>query len=114
MSSEGLIISGLRELRFSSDPNGANSITSVYRYIRKAWKLWQRKQNVEQIVGLHSRYKRHIWYLQNLPLFGVLLLVFATITIIRNCERTVLVGVGLACVVERGEHLIFIVLKVTV
>jgi hypothetical protein len=37
--SEGVIISALRDLRFPSDPNGANSITSVYRYIRNAWNL---------------------------------------------------------------------------
>ena len=28
--------SGLRDARFSFDPNGANSIASVYRYIKKA------------------------------------------------------------------------------
>jgi len=29
LSSEGVTISALRDLRFSSDPNGANSIVSV-------------------------------------------------------------------------------------
>jgi len=36
VSSGGVTISVPRDLRFSSDPNGANSIASVYRYIRKA------------------------------------------------------------------------------
>ena len=39
LSSDGLTISALRDLRFCSDPNAANSIAPVYRYIRKAWNL---------------------------------------------------------------------------
>ena len=75
--SESVTISVLRDLRFSLDPNGANSITLVYRYNRKALNLqWKRQRDTRKIHHLHSRHKRHVRNFDNLPLLNAILVLF--------------------------------------
>jgi len=116
LSSEGVTISALRDLRFSSDPNGANSITSVYRYIKNAWKLKKCQRNARDILGLHSRYERHVEDFDDLSFFDALLVLFTQDSFIlaRSVERVEWISPLLVRVFERGDLLVLVVLKVAV
>jgi hypothetical protein len=114
-----MMISALRDLRFSSDPNGANSITSVYRYIRNAWNLRQRqrKASLRETPTLHSRQERHVRDFDNLPLFNVFLVLLTTEdlpALTWNSRRVAHMDLRLDCALGRGNLIILIVLKVAV
>jgi len=116
LSSEGVTISALRDLRFSSDPNGANSTTFVYRYIKNAWKLGKHQRCSGGITISRSRHERHVRDFDDLPFFDALLVFFTDDPFIfaRDTEWVEQMNLRRIRAFERGDLLVLIFLEVAV
>ena len=83
-------ISAHRDPRFSFDPDGANSIVPVYRYIKNAWNLRQSRPGVgvEEVARSNSRHESHIRDFDHFSLFDAPVMVLTNdLALARNRER---------------------------